>query len=98
MKKRKPNAGWFRKGFDPRRSRGAAGPGRKPDPWYALMRRTRSRKHLLRTVRRVINDTEHPAWWGCYKWVVAQGYGKPKRRIVARAQADISELIAERGA
>ena len=59
----------------------SGGQGRPPDAWKALCRELVSRDSQLEVAREVLEDKNHPAWLGAYKFLTEQGYGKPTETI-----------------
>ncbi len=60
---------------------GSPNAGRPPDAWKALCRELASRDAVLEAARRVLENPEHPAWLGAWKWLGEQGYGKATQQI-----------------
>lgn len=60
---------------------GTGAGGRPPDAWKALCRELVSRDSQLEVARQVLEDKDHPAWLGAYKFLTEQGYGKPTETI-----------------
>jgi len=57
------------------------GPGRPPEAFKELCSEAVSRQQTFGIAIQVINDKNHPAWLGAYKFLAEQGYGKPDATV-----------------
>lgn len=52
------------------------GAGRPPDEWKRMCREAVSRADRFAIAESVIENPDHPAWLGAYKFLTEQGFGK----------------------
>ena len=93
-----PRPGGFKKGHDNRRGPGGGKKGRSgrpPDAWKEIMRKLVNRESTLRTLKRVIKNSKHPAWLGALRFAAEYAYGKPTQDLTVTAKMSLEELIAE---
>ena len=76
------------------------GSGRPPDEFKAMCRDAVSRAERFAVAEKVIENPEHPAWLGAYKFLTEQGYGKATQPIDLSgidAQTLLEALRKEKG-
>lgn len=52
------------------------------NPWLDLCATLTTRKQIEDAAKRIINDPDDPAWWGCFIWMSEVAFGKPRSRRV----------------
>ena len=72
----------------------AGGTGRPPDAWKALCRDLASSDAVVKKAKEVVEDPQHPAWLGAWKFLAEQGYGKPKESVEHSGTVDLVGLLA----
>lgn len=93
-----PRPGGFKKGHDNRRGPGGGKKGRSgrpPDAWKELMRKLVNRASTLRVLKRVIKNSNHPAWLGALRFAAEHAYGKPSQDLTITAKMTLEELVAK---
>lgn len=50
------------------------------DPWKQLCATLTTREQIEDAAKRIINDPDNPAWWGCFIWMAEVAFGKPEVR------------------
>jgi hypothetical protein len=91
----------MKKGHDARRPSpeklrnrvGKARGGRPPDRWKRLCGRYVNRSDVLKAARRVLRDPKHPAWFGAFRWMAEQKYGKPTQKLEGNLGLTLEQLV-----
>lgn len=73
------------------------GSGRPPDAWKALCADMADRGAKAALAKKVLDDPEHPAWLGAWKFVAEQAHGKAAQTIKGDPDQPLRfEVIRER--
>lgn len=76
---------------------GNKGGGRPPDAWKALCADMADRGAKAALAKQVLDDPEHPAWLGAWKFVAEQAHGKAAQTIKGDPDQPLRfEVIRER--
>lgn len=67
---------------------GNRGGGRKPDWLKQACRRLVSSDTVLRAVREILADPDHPAFMSALRWASENGYGKPAQSVELRGSGE----------
>lgn len=68
-------------------------PGRVADAWRTLCRRLVTREDVLREAEAVLTDRTHPAWLGCWRFMVEQGFGKSLERLDLTSAGEVVRQV-----
>lgn len=52
------------------------------NPWLDLCATLTTRQQIEDAAKRIIEDPDDPAWWGCFIWMAEVAFGKPRSRTV----------------
>lgn len=75
------------------------GAGRPRDEWKSLCAGLASSAERLDTAKKVLDNPEHPAWLGAWKFVAEQAYGRPDQNTTLSGdQAKPLRIVIEREA
>lgn len=94
-----PTPGMKRAAFkgkgDPRNGRGPkkGTGGRPPDAWKELMGRLANRTSTIRAAKRVLRDPSHSAWFGAFKFIAEQKYGKARESLDVHGKLTLEDLL-----
>lgn len=94
-RKRSERRKGFNKGYDSRRGVGKKGrSGRTPEAWRELCRELVSRKATIKAAKTILENEDHPAWTGAFKFMAEQGYGRAKESLELKGTLTLEDLVA----
>lgn len=68
--------------------------GRKPDAWKDICEGLATSDEVLRAAKAVLKNAKHPAWFGAWKFVGEQRFGRAKQSV--EHSGTVTHELAER--